>query len=511
MQTGDQPTVTDEVIERFDFASQPPFDQRLLALRDQFPEVFREGHVDFDALRRSLGDWVDPGPERFGLNWPGKGECMRLIQEPSIGTLVPMPDGSVDWDTTQNVIIEGENLEVLKLMQKAYYGKVQLIYIDPPYNTGKDFVYPDNFREGLADYLRYSGQVDEEGFKLSANTETDGRYHSKWLSMMYPRLFLARNLLAQDGVIFVSIDDREAYNLRSVLNEVFGQENFIGQLTWKNVTDNNPSRIAVEHEYVVCYARDINSTKPVWKSDKSAIRDTLTEVGSELVNQYPDQTSRQAAYAEWYRQNRTLLGPLADYKFIDDDGIYAGSRSVHNPGREGYRYEVIHPVTGKACVQPLMGYRFPKSTMDELLAAGRVIFGEDETKLIELKIYAKDYQDKLSSVYELDGRRGPNELKALFPEAASLFTTPKPVELVADLIDFAGVRDGVILDFFAGSGTTAEAVLHLNASDNGRRTFLLVQLPEPIDNSEYPRCHARARETGGQEDRRSSAIRLRRG
>ena len=164
--------------ERFDLASQDPLADRVAALRSLFPDVFREDKIDVDALRRTLGDWVDPGPERFGLTWPGKAECMRVIQEPSIGTLVPMRDESVDFDTTQNVIIEGENLEVLKLLQKAYYGKVKLIYIDPPYNTGNEFIYPDNFKEGLADYLRYSGQVDEEGFKLSANAETDGRYHS---------------------------------------------------------------------------------------------------------------------------------------------------------------------------------------------------------------------------------------------------------------------------------------------------------------------------------------------
>ena len=185
--------------ERFDLRSQDPLADRLATLRSVFPEVFREGKVDVDALRRSIGEWVDPGPERFGLTWPGKAECMRLIQQPSVGTLVPFVADSVEFDTTQNVIIEGDNLEILKLLQKAYYGKIKLIYIDPPYNTGKEFIYPDNFREGLDDYLRYSGQAGEGGLKFSANAETDGRYHSKWLSMMYPRLFLARNLMDATG------------------------------------------------------------------------------------------------------------------------------------------------------------------------------------------------------------------------------------------------------------------------------------------------------------------------
>ena len=213
--------------ERMTLESANVTDERLDALRSVFPEVFREGKVDFDALKRSLGENVDSGPERFGLTWPGKAVCARVIQTPSVGTLLPMKEESVDWDTTQNVIIEGENLEVLKLLQKAYYGKVKLIYIDPPYNTGKEFVYPDNFKEGLADYLKFSGQVDGEGLKVSTNTDTNGRYHSKWLSMMYPRLFLARNLLSQSGSLLVSIDDHEVHNCRELLNEVFGEENFV--------------------------------------------------------------------------------------------------------------------------------------------------------------------------------------------------------------------------------------------------------------------------------------------
>ena len=224
---------TAETAERFDLASQPPTTDRIEGLRALLPEALTGDKVNFDALRRSLGDWIDPGPERFGLTWPGKAECIRVVQEASIGTLVPMSDESVDWDATKNVIIEGENLEALKLLQKAYYGKVKMIYIDPPYNTGKEFIYPDNFSEGLGDYLRYSGQVDEEGIRLFANSETAGRYHSKWLSMMYPRLFLSRNLLARDGFIFVSIGDHEVQHLRLVLNELYGEENFVACMVWQ--------------------------------------------------------------------------------------------------------------------------------------------------------------------------------------------------------------------------------------------------------------------------------------
>jgi adenine-specific DNA-methyltransferase len=248
---------TTDLPERFQLASETPSTDRLAALRAVVPEAFREDKLDFEALRRSLGDWVDPGPERFGLTWPGKAECMMVIQEPSIGTVVPMPEQSVEWESTQNVIIEGDNLEVLKLLQKAYYGKVKVIYIDPPYNTGKEFIYPDNFREGLADYLRYSGQIDEEGLKLSANADTDGRYHSKWLSMMYPRLFLARNLLSEDGLLFVSADDHEVHHLRSLMAEIFGEETFVGTMVWqaKKGGGSDNTGFVVDHEYVVVFAR----------------------------------------------------------------------------------------------------------------------------------------------------------------------------------------------------------------------------------------------------------------
>lgn len=233
-------------------------EDRKALLRTNFPEVFREDKIDFDALQRALGDWVDPGKERFGLNWPGKAACSKLIQQASVGTLLPMREQSVDFDSTENLIIEGDNLEVLKLLQKSYYGKVKMIYIDPPYNTGNEFIYPDNFHEGLQDYLKYSGQVDGEGRKQSSNSETGGRYHSNWLSMMYPRLFLARNLLREDGVIFVSIDDNEVHNLRALMNDIFGEENFVTQFCWKRRTGANDSKnfyISPDHEYVICYAK----------------------------------------------------------------------------------------------------------------------------------------------------------------------------------------------------------------------------------------------------------------
>ena len=361
-----------------------------------------------------------------------------------------------------------------------------MIYIDPPYNTGNEFIYPDNYREGLQEYLKFSGQVDAEGYKLSANAETEGRYHSKWLSMMYPRLFLARNLLRDDGVIFVSIDDNEVHNLRELMNEVFGEENFVGNLVWRNATDNNPTNIATEHEYIVCFAKNKSDLPTEWKSESLYTKEQLVKIGQILAARNKSLEELKADYSRWFKQNRPFLGPLDRYKHIDFEGVYTGSQSVHNPGREGYRYDVIHPKTGKPCVQPLMGYRFPPETMNQLIKEGKILFGEDETKIVEIKVYAKDYRQKLSSVIDLDGRLGAYDLSRIFPKNNRLFNNPKPVVLVQHLIDFACSPDDLVLDFFSGSATTADSVLHLNKEDGGNRKFLLVQLPEKTTNPEYP-------------------------
>jgi adenine-specific DNA-methyltransferase len=236
-------------------------DKRAELLR-LFPEAHTEGgRIDFDRLKMALGEALDVGKERYGLTWPGKADCFKAIQAPSLGTLRPCPEESVNFDTTENLFIEGDNLEVLKLLQKAYQGKVKMIYIDPPYNTGNDFIYPDDYAESLRTYLEYTGQVDSEGRRFSTNTDTDGRFHSKWLNMMYPRLYLARNLLREDGLIFVSIDDNEVKHLRSLMDEVFGENNFIGQICWKNVYGGGAKskHIVPQHEYVIVYSRDKES------------------------------------------------------------------------------------------------------------------------------------------------------------------------------------------------------------------------------------------------------------
>jgi len=479
--------VTTDDIERLDLRSADPVDERLAALAELFPEAMREGAVDFDALRRSLGEWVDPGPERFGLTWPGKADCMKVIQEPSIGTLVPMPDESVDWDTTENVIIEGENLEVLKLLQKAYYGKVKMIYIDPPYNTGKEFIYPDNFKEGLADYLKYSGQVDDEGLKLSANAETDGRYHSKWLSMMYPRLFLARNLLREDGFVFVSIDDHEVHNLRALMNEVFGEENFVACMVWQGGRKNDSKLVSSGHDYILIFARSLGhviAEDMRWKEQKAGLDEIYAEadrIRGEVGADFDEGHKRLAA---WYRElpDGNPSADHAHYSYIDERGVYYHD-NVSSPN---YRENLVYEYKGYQ--PPTNGWRYERSTMDRLHDEGRLVLPEDKSKRIAVRRYLHETAAWAPpSVFYRDRRGARRVVETLLGVSAKgLFDFPKDHGVLGRLIATVTKDDDLVLDFFAGSGSTAHAVMAENDKDGGRRRFLLVQLPEAVEHDQFP-------------------------
>ncbi|UZW54827.1 site-specific DNA-methyltransferase [Sphingobium sp. JS3065] len=450
-------------------------------LKELFPEIMIDGTIDFEILREILGDSVEGGEERYGLNWKGKRKARAFALTPSLGTLLPAPEDSVDWNTTQNLMIEGDNLETLKLLRRSYAGQVKLIYIDPPYNTGKDFVYPDNYTESISTYLALTGQSGSVGELLTTDREAAGRLHAEWLSMMYPRLILAKEMLADKGVIAISIEEREYSNLWAICCDIFGQENIVGTIVWKNATDNNPTNVAVEHEYIIVVARSKAAIDGVWRSRASAVKDILIEKGFELSAIYHgDRLSEE--YDKWYRAHRAELWPLDRYKYIDEGGIYTGSQSVHNPGKEGYRYDVLHPVTGKPTKQPLLGYRFPKETMDKLLNDDRILFGEDENKIVELKVYAKDYSAKLPSWVDIDGRLGAYDLRDDFPESVRVFSNPKPVSLISLLISYTAVDDGdCIMDFFAGSGTTGRGVWQATLEDGVARRCILVQLPELLE------------------------------
>jgi adenine-specific DNA-methyltransferase len=463
--------------ERFDLVSQDPSADRVATLRSLFPDAFREDKIDVDAFRRSLGDWAESGPERFGLTWPGKADCMRVIQEPSIGTLVPMREESVDFDATQNVIIEGENLEVLKLLQKAYYGKVKLIYIDPPYNTGKEFIYPDNFKEGLTDYLRYSGQVDDDGFKLTANAETDGRYHSKWLSMMYPRLFLARNLLREDGVIFVSIDDHEVHNLRALMNEIFGEENFAAEIAVVNNLKgrNDRDNIATSHEYLLMYTREeFESLGLPLTAEQRAEYRHLSAEGKAF--QWRDLRKRGGADTRALRPN--LFFPV----YVDpSDGSVSMTRSAQ------YSAEVLPRKSDGT--DGCWRWGVPTVTKNVAELRGSKVEGRERWN-VSYRVFLENDDGmrvaKPKSVWtgpELSTDAATKALRALLPEIADL--TPKPVGLIRRIVVQSMDSGDMCVDLFAGSGTTGQAVFEQNQADGLSRHFVLAQLPEPVETAGY--------------------------
>ena len=423
-----------------------------------FPEVRTEGgQIDFDRLRLALGDMVDTGKERYGLNWPGKAACFKAIQTPSMGTLLPAPGESVNFDTTENLIIEGDNLEVLKLLQKSYIGKVKMIYIDPPYNTGNDFIYPDNYSESLQTYLEYTGQTGEEGKRFSSNTDTDGRFHSKWLNMMYPRLYLARDLLRDDGVIFISIDDNEVRSLLGAVFEIFGEDNFVGNAVWqkKYGPANDALGVSATHEYVVIMAKNIEKWNP-----------GLLGRTDEQLNAFknPDNDQR---------------GPWR-----------ASDLSARTFSQSGH-YTIIGPTGKEFLPPPSRAWIINKTKYGELLADNRITFGVDGNGRPMQKKFLSDVKDGITPDTWWDrNKAGDNkiaryEIKSIFPD--NIYDTPKPTKLIALAMNVAGINsEDIILDFFAGSGTTAHAVLDLNKQDGGNRKFILVQLPEPTDRTDYP-------------------------
>ena len=455
--------------------------RELEVLKAYFPQCFMgEGEFDIEKFKAALPDGLNVTEETSGFNFLGKNYA-RMLTNMDTTTLI-RPDlehnEKPENRDSKNVYISGDNLDALQHLVKSYAEQVKVIYIDPPYNTGSDgFVYNDKFNFNAEELARRLDVSLERATRILQMTRRGSASHAAWLTFMLPRLTFARDLLAKDGVIFISIDDNEQAYLKCLCDEVFGEENLVGQVIWKNATDNNPTNIATEHEYILCYTKDKESLEPIWKSKVSAIKDLLIEKGKELTTQYSGERLQQV-WKQWFSQNKSQLGVLEDYKFIDEDGIYAGSRSVHNPGKNGYHYDIVHPVTGKVCKEPLMGYRFPEASMRKLIDEGRIIFGDDETKLVEIKVYASEYQDKFPSVLEYDGRTAANELRALFPEHKQIFKNPKPTFLIEHILSFIELGDSYIVDFFGGSSTTAHTIYELNNRDGGCRKYILVQWQE---------------------------------
>lgn len=421
-------------------------------LEELVPEAVADGKVDVLKLKELLQEDAGDTKERFGLFWPGKKRAMRAAQDPTTATLKPAKDLSKDWDTTQNIFIEGDNLEVLKVLQKQYHNAIKMIYIDPPYNTGKDFVYPDNFKEGLQNYLEFSKQVDAGGKKISTNAETAGRYHSNWLNMMYPRLKLARNLLTDDGVIFISIDDAEQANLKKLCDEVFFESNFVAQVIWKKKygIQNDAKYFSTNHDYVLCYARNIE------------------KYSQNLLPRTDEQNSR--------------------YTNRDNDPRGPWKSSDLSVGRVTQKdiYEVITP-SGRRVLPPKgNSWRFSEHKFNQLVKDGRIWFGENGANVPSVKRFLSEVKDgrTSSTIWEYDevGHTdgASKALKKLF-DGAAYFDYPKSVELIKRMAVLGTSKNDMILDFFSGSGTTAHAVMQLNAEDGGNRKHIQVQLPEPTD------------------------------
>ncbi len=472
--------------ERLDLRSMDIAEARRQELFRLFPEIRTEGgKLDFDRLRLALGEAVDVGRERYGMTWPGKADCFKTIQTPSMGTLRPCPEQSVNWDTTENLIIEGDNLEVLKLLQKSYLGKVKMIYIDPPYNTGNDFIYPDNYAESLQTYLEYTGQVDSEGRRFGTNTEADGRFHSRWMNMMYPRLYLARNLLRDDGAVFISIDEAEQANLRHLCDEIFGQENFVADLVWAAGRKNDSKHISVSHEYIVVYAKNLEHLKErgiVWRQRKEGLDDIYKAYARLRKEHGNDHAAVQSGLKEWFAALPDTHPAKAHrhYSCVDARGIYFPD-NISWPGGGGPKYEVLHPRTGRPVRVPSRGWMTSDpDKMAAWIADDRVHFGEDENSVPCIKSYLSDREHSVPySVFYQDGRAATKRLRDLLD--GDYFENPKDEGVIGKLVEFATEPDSLIVDFFAGSGTTAHAVLELNKKDGGNRRFILVQLPEPVD------------------------------
>lgn len=441
--------------------SADPLADKLSELRKIIPEAFAENKIDWDKLKATLDGDVNTDVEKYGLHWAGKSNAFKAIRVPATGTLVPQEKESKDWDTTGNIFIEGDNLEVLKLLQKHYRGQIKMCYIDPPYNTGKDFIYKDNFTENISDYYERTGQ-SKDGIKLTSNMESNGRYHSDWLTMMYPRLFLAKNLLKDDGVIFVSIDDNEVANLRMIMDEIFGEENFVAIFPWKKRTAKSdvPFGVSQDYEWIVCY-------------NKESFIGGLSH-------------ERKYYSSDDYKNDRWRLSDLTTQKIESD--------------RPNSAFDLVDPKTGKKYpYNPKRLWGITKDTFQDYYDKGKIVFPDDYDFLnINIPAYRVfESEDKAKAVQKYGSEDiikavstflpkevgmsedGNKEVADLF--GSKIFSYPKPVSLIKHFIGAINDRECLLLDFFAGSGTTAHAVMELNKEDGGNRKWICVQIPEETD------------------------------
>lgn len=486
-------------------------------LEQHFPETFAEGQVSLKAIATLLGINPSANTQGYELTFTGKGLANALYTTPTEYELKEERERSKERESTQNSIIIGDNLDVLKILKSAYYEKIKMIYIDPPYNTKKDnFIYPDDFRKDYKKILHEVGllELDEEGNEIESKTLqafrniTGSRSHSGWLSFMLPRLKLARDLLKEDGVIFISIDDNEQANLKILCDEIFGEENFCGQITWQTATDNNPTQIATEHEYVLCYAKSILCQEE-WEIESQKAQ-LIQDKYNELKKKNSNFDELSFELKRWIRQENGLLRGVSHYCYVDEKGVYyPGNPSNTKPG--GYTFDIIHPITKKICAKPDYGYRFTEKTFNVALQQGDISWGEDETIIPKIKKRLETATEKLKSVYYEDNRKTTKSLEELMG-AKKIFSNPKSVSFIKKILQFTTVFDKnhLVLDFFAGSGTTAQAVMELNSEDGGNRRFILVQLPEEIKEDKNKTAYDFVRNELGRSEPKISDITIER-
>ncbi|OOS25588.1 site-specific DNA-methyltransferase [Moraxella pluranimalium] len=468
---------------------------KILQLKQLFPEIFCEEQIDFEKLKLVLGeDNLCTQNERYQLGWAGKSDAYRTLQSPTFNTLVPCVAESVNFHDTQNVFIEAENLEALKILQKSYAGKVKMIYIDPPYNTGSDsFIYPDKFAETRDEYAKRVGDKDQDGYLLRdgafagawrKNSKDNGHYHSNWLSMMLPRLHLAKTLLREDGVIMLHIDEHEQAQLKLLCDEIFGEENNLGIIIWdKRNPKGDATTIATQHEYIVFFAKNkdefINKNKLVRKKENAEV---IMTKAKNLIEKLGITDEMRLEFKEWIRKQNFSGGELA-YNQIDENGEVFRPVSMAWPNNkkapDEYFLPLIHPVTGKPCPVPAKGWRNPPKTMKELLDKNLILFGYDETTQPNRKYLLKEnIYENVPSLFYFGGSDTALDMP---------FENPKPVAVAKKFLEVIVKPNDLILDFFSGSGTTAHAVMQLNAEDGGNRRYICVQLPEETDEKSEAR------------------------
>lgn len=478
-------------------------------IREMFPSCVTEAKgedgnvklaVDFEQLRQELAESIVEGPqERYHLNWPGKREALLTANAPIAKTLRPVrkiknskgeeTDESVDFDTTKNIFIEGDNLDALKLLQETYLAKIKMVYIDPPYNTGSDFVYADDFADGISEFLLRSNQVDSKRNRLTVNPETSGRFHSDWLSMMYSRIKLSRNLLRDDGIIVIHIDENEYPNLEKILAEIYGEANNLGTIVWdKRNPKGDATGVAQQHELICVYCknRDVFKETCEFRRPKENAGRMIAKAKQIIGKEGGVTDKARKEYKDWVNQ-QDLTGGEKAYNQIDENGDVFRPVSMAWPNKkkapEDYFIPLIHPATGKECPIPERGWRNPPATMQELLKSGLIIFGSDEKTQPTRKYLLKD--NLFENVPSLFYYGGSDD--ALLAELNVPFDTPKPVQVAKRLIQSICRNDDILIDFFAGSCTAAHALMLLNAEDGENRRFVMVQLPEACDEKSEAR------------------------